>query len=774
MGEPIKIVVTAETAQAAAALQQFVQATGSGLAEVAKNAGHAGEALGQNRFALMELGHVARSTAESLAFGMNPLRVLALEAPRIVQANAMLSTEMRATLLRFLPALGLVGVAVGAGVVAWKYYGEALVDPTKRARELADALDKIPDILEKINVATRAGSINEAAAEKYRKLASGETPLYNVNTIPDAYGGHASTVRNGALGLFGEEFPQLTTDPNIRNSRTGAIVGRRDLANKADVQKYVEQLLRTNQVTDANDKTKPGDAADVELNQEELKIHRDAEIGTQRQIDRIKDRYAVELRLMAEKRQVEIADGTWTDAKQKKYDETVKESAQAEKNSIDELLAREEHVKNEKVDFAKDAADQIRALEDSITDKQEQAGAQRGQFAAEEYKQRVFLAEQLFYSGEIEEDEYTHLITEAAKKRAVAEKEYTQELQRQAQLKQEIARADVEAQLAGIKGNPFLTQSQKDSQSLPLLEQLQQENAARIAALQTLHDTTKDTAAQLQAEQQITDLKRQQAELGNQIIEAQKSGSFTYSFGAMFAEMSNQAAINFTTLANTFKEVFDNASRSISNGLTGLIMGTQKWRQALLQVETSILTNVVQAIVSMGVRWLLTQALMAVGGRAILASAVAASAPLAAAQSAIWAVPATLATIATFGGAAAAAPGFIGAADAITLGMAAGSFADGGYTGPGGKYDIAGVVHAGEFVLPADAVNRIGLGNLEAMRAGGSTQSSGGATALPPGGKGVSVYAFTDPRQMADHLQKNDAHEKWVVDVMSRNIHKFR
>lgn len=48
-------------------------------------------------------------------------------------------------------------------------------------------------------------------------------------------------------------------------------------------------------------------------------------------------------------------------------------------------------------------------------------------------------------------------------------------------------------------------------------------------------------------------------------------------------------------------------------------------------------------------------------------------------------------------------------------GGAAPSFARGGYTGPGGKYEPAGVVHRGEYVMSKQAVERIGVGNLEAM-----------------------------------------------------------
>ncbi|MGR1581559.1 hypothetical protein ACSSNL_08825 [Thalassobius sp. S69A] len=44
-----------------------------------------------------------------------------------------------------------------------------------------------------------------------------------------------------------------------------------------------------------------------------------------------------------------------------------------------------------------------------------------------------------------------------------------------------------------------------------------------------------------------------------------------------------------------------------------------------------------------------------------------------------------------------------------------GLFAAGGYTGDGGKFEPAGVVHRGEYVLSKEATRRIGVGNLEAL-----------------------------------------------------------
>jgi muramidase (phage lysozyme) len=48
------------------------------------------------------------------------------------------------------------------------------------------------------------------------------------------------------------------------------------------------------------------------------------------------------------------------------------------------------------------------------------------------------------------------------------------------------------------------------------------------------------------------------------------------------------------------------------------------------------------------------------------------------------------------------------------LGMLFG-FSEGGYTGDGGKYQPAGVVHRGEYVMSKKATSRIGVGNLEAL-----------------------------------------------------------
>ncbi len=58
------------------------------------------------------------------------------------------------------------------------------------------------------------------------------------------------------------------------------------------------------------------------------------------------------------------------------------------------------------------------------------------------------------------------------------------------------------------------------------------------------------------------------------------------------------------------------------------------------------------------------------------------------------------------------------AAAALAGKLKPGLFADGGYTGPGGKNTPAGIVHAGEFVVPKHIVDKIGVPALSTMMKG--------------------------------------------------------
>lgn len=89
-----------------------------------------------------------------------------------------------------------------------------------------------------------------------------------------------------------------------------------------------------------------------------------------------------------------------------------------------------------------------------------------------------------------------------------------------------------------------------------------------------------------------------------------------------------------------------------------------------------------------------------------------------------------------------------------------GWFATGGYTGDGGKYEPAGTVHKGEFVMTKEATKRIGVDNLYRMMRGyanggvvGGTSSGGVGSAIMAGGVTigsipVSINNGSDPKGM--------------------------
>lgn len=88
-----------------------------------------------------------------------------------------------------------------------------------------------------------------------------------------------------------------------------------------------------------------------------------------------------------------------------------------------------------------------------------------------------------------------------------------------------------------------------------------------------------------------------------------------------------------------------------------------------------------------------------------------------------------------------------------------GGFAGGGYTGDGGKYEPAGIVHKGEFVMTKEATQRIGVGNLYRMMRGyanggvvgssgytGGGAVTGGTPQFNIGGIDVSINNGSDPK----------------------------
>jgi len=205
--------------------------------------------------------------------------------------------------------------------------------------------------------------------------------------------------------------------------------------------------------------------------------------------------------------------------------------------------------------------------------------------------------------------------------------------------------------------------------------------------------------------------------------------------------------------ADAVSGVLGDATSGLSDGIYGLITQTEDLNDALANVATTIGQSIIKAISDMAAQWLIYQALELAGVQTNTAAKIAGAQAAASAQIAAIsatttaAATATTATTATQTAAAAetaaawtpaaiaSSIGSFGTAAAIGLAAVVaalafkGGFKKGGYTGDAGVNDVAGVVHGKEFVFDAAATSRIGVDNLEALRAGKLDTSIGKASA---------------------------------------------
>lgn len=789
MSQPIKIVVTADTAQAAAEVQTFAKTAAAGMQEVASAAHGSAAAMNQNRMAMMELGHSARSIASGLIAGITPWRMLMMEGPRLSQAFGESSAEMQAKMLSVIPVLGGVAAAVGLGIVAWKGLTSQYDLMIERNNALTDSFKKLPDVLKEINDAAEAGALTPEIRDqllqkvglnvggnnisRFQNLVAGarstlpgqtnaQPPLHvSLSSIglPDVQDMHQAQEELAKLGILLKTIdekghitysmnPQIEAlDKLTEMRRVDAVVmdssfdKQRELAKR----RHDEQMVQFNEeIAQAENfrKMMEGRLGSEKDPSERAKMQEEMALFDPKKYADIKAQFDADYQAKLD------------EINQKAFAGDDAENAKAMEANKKIVIGQDEDLANEILAIRTQTKDKSIAL------------------YQQEYEKRIELAQSQWDQGLIQEDELKKKWGEAAQLRSEGEKEYTAQLEKELQLKRSLAQADAEMKLRQIQANPYLTESQKAQQSIPAIQSLMSANTSDMAEQQQIAGSTQDDAARAEAlEKYNADMERQ-IELQRQLTEAQSKNSYTQQFASVIVGIQNQWGSFAQQTAHAFQSVFETAVSSISRGISGLIDGTMKWGQALRQIYNAIVGEIVQAIVQMGVRWVMTQLMMAVMGRSILASATAATAPIAAAQAAVWAVPATLATISSYGAAALSAPGFIAAANAMTLGMAA--FESGGYTGDGSPTDVAGLVHRGEYVFSAPAVDRIGVDTLAALHSGVSPAAGGFNGGGRSGGTNIHNAVYFDQNDMVNALQQTDAHEKYIVDVMKRNIHKFR
>lgn len=154
-------------------------------------------------------------------------------------------------------------------------------------------------------------------------------------------------------------------------------------------------------------------------------------------------------------------------------------------------------------------------------------------------------------------------------------------------------------------------------------------------------------------------------------------------------------------------DMFQTTTERAGNMLTGLLTGTQTFKEGVTNLFASLTQSIINNLIDMAAQALITSSIMqtitgVVGG---LAGGI--------------------------GGAASGVSGAAGSASTGAMGLSTNfrAYDLGGYTGAGGKYEEAGIVHRGEFVMTKEATERIGVDNLYSMMRG---YADGGLVSAAP------------------------------------------
>lgn len=207
------------------------------------------------------------------------------------------------------------------------------------------------------------------------------------------------------------------------------------------------------------------------------------------------------------------------------------------------------------------------------------------------------------------------------------------------------------------------------------------------------------------------------------------------------------------------ESILSDTTSSISTSIQEMIKGTQSLGDAFGNLAGTMANSILGALSDIAAKWIVVQALKLAGieteknltivaegekaaakvaadgiaeasSLSTIATTLAANVAAAVETLASWAPAALVASIGSFGAAAVVGGTALVAAYALIKGIS-GGFSSGGYTGPGGVHEPAGIVHKGEVVWSQADVKRFGgVAAVEGLRTGNvspttSAQSGG-------------------------------------------------
>lgn len=281
-------------------------------------------------------------------------------------------------------------------------------------------------------------------------------------------------------------------------------------------------------------------------------------------------------------------------------------------------------------------------------------------------------------------------------------------------------------------------------------------------------------ASEVRGDWRFTDLeKRAQLERLNQpqLDLGPDPEDWAQQFRVVMVQIQNQWGTLAQQMASSFGNVFNSAIGTISNGLTAVIMQTQTWGQFLRNIGLTILNSIVQAIVQMGVQWLMTHVIMkgiSLAWHAFTSALgwakVAETNAQEAAKTPALATNAALASAGSFGTSAIMGIAALLAVIGLAIAAATGAFAAGGRPGLG---QLAMVGERGPELFVPDSAGTILPAHVteQVSRYGGPSAGSGGRTV------NQTLHIYQDRQAWLDACR--DDIEGIAVNAMLRNRHRF-
>lgn len=346
-------------------------------------------------------------------------------------------------------------------------------------------------------------------------------------------------------------------------------------------------------------------------------------------------------------------------------------------------LSREQAILNAQQSLGKGATkEQIALAGQYAAKKWDTANAIKAEAAAQKLLPEA--AENASYKQDVE-DLNTAL---AAKK--ISQEQYNQTSERLA--------ATHQANLAKIQAQQAVTPQQEAVGGVDPVQQLANENAKKLALIQAYEQQGLITHQNAMALRAATDTQYEQARIA-----------------AQWEIFRNQSMGNELLAAS-----FDSLAGNASNALTGIITGSMSAQEAMQSLASNALNSLINGFVQMGVDWVKSAVMGAAAQTSAiatttaaqtagLATTTAASTAAATTTMAVWTPAAAVASIGSFGGAAAIGIAALIAAMAMAGGIA-GKRKNGGpvsagrtyQVGEGGMPEIYQASNGSQYMIPGD------------------------------------------------------------------------